>query len=103
MDVVKQIWLYVMMKQSCLMWEFMLTVIGEKYRLKDRSFGKIDLNIYLMRLQEQDDVVTCWSESTIKKLKQIFVRALVENEYLNSIRSDHLNSAYLHLILENAI
>ena len=102
-EIAKQICLYAMMKQSRLVWEFMLTVIGEKYRLKDRSFGKIDLNIYLMRLQEQDDVVTCWSESTIKKLKQIFVRALVENEYLNSIRSDHLNSAYLHLILENAI
>ena len=33
-------------KQSRLVWEFMLTVIGEKYRLRDASFGKIDLNTF---------------------------------------------------------
>jgi len=32
-DVAKQICLYALMKQSRLVWEFMLTVIGEKYRL----------------------------------------------------------------------
>ena len=42
-DVAKQICLYAMMKQSRLVWEFMITVIGEKYRLRDSSFGKIDL------------------------------------------------------------
>ena len=40
-DVAKQICLYALMKQSRLVWEFMLTVIGEKYRLRDTSFGKI--------------------------------------------------------------
>ena len=33
-DVAKQICLYALMKQSRLVWEFMLTVIVEKYRLK---------------------------------------------------------------------
>ncbi|CDC28965.1 putative uncharacterized protein [Firmicutes bacterium CAG:466] len=102
-DVAKQICLYAMMKQSRLMWEFMLTVIGEKYRLRDSSFGKIDLNTYFMRLQEQDDVVASWSEATIKKLKQVFAKALVENEYLDSVHANHLNPVYLHPILENAI
>lgn len=46
-DVAKQICLYALMKQSRLVWEFMLTVIGEKYRLRDTSFGKIDLNTFL--------------------------------------------------------
>lgn len=102
-DVSKQICLYAMMKQSRLMWEFMLTVIGEKYRLKDSSFGRIDLNIYFMRLQEQDDAVATWSEGTIKKLKQVLAKVLVENEYLDDVRADHLNPVYLHPILENAI
>ena len=102
-DVAKQICLYAMMKQSRLMWEFMLTVIGEKYRLKDSSFGRIDLNIYFMRLQEQDDAVATWSEGTITKLKQVLAKVLVENEYLDNIRADHLNPVYLHPILENAI
>lgn len=64
-DVSKQICLYAMMKQNSLIWEFMLTVIGEKYRLKDTSFGKIDLNTFFMRLQEQNDTVASWSENTI--------------------------------------
>ena len=70
-ETAKQICLYAMMKQSRLVWEFMLTVIGEKYRLRDASFGKIDLNTFFMRLQEQNDTVASWSDSTITKLKQI--------------------------------
>lgn len=102
-DVAKQICLYAMMKQSRLMREFMMTVIGEKYRLTDSSFGRIDLNAYFMRLQEQDDVVAAWSEGTITKLKQVIAKVLVENGYLDDIRADHLNPVYLHPVLENAI
>lgn len=102
-DMAKQICLYAMMKQSRLIWEFMLTVIGEKYRLRDMSFGKIDLNTFFMRLQEQNDTVASWSDTTITKLKQIIARVLVETEYLDSIKADHLNPVWLHPALENAI
>ena len=102
-DVAKQICLYALMKQSRLVWEFMITVVGEKYRLRDTSFGKIDLNTFFMRLQEQDDAVSGWSDTTITKLKQIIARILVETEYLDDIRSDHLNPVWLNPVLENAI
>ena len=102
-EIAKQICLYAMMKQSRLVWEFMLTVIGEKYRLKDSSFGRIDLNTYFIRLQEQDDTVASWSEGTMAKLKQVLAKTLVETEYLDDVRADHLNPVYLHPILENAI
>lgn len=102
-EIAKQICLYAMMKQSRLVWEFMLTVIGEKYRLRDSSFGRIDLNTYFIRLQEQDDTVASWSEGTITKLKQVLAKILVETEYLDDVRADHLNPVYLHPILENAI
>ena len=102
-DVAKQICLYAMMKNSRLIWEFMLTVIGEKYILKDTAFGKIDLNTFFLRLQEQDDSVATWSEQTITKLKQVITRVLVETEYLDSNRSEKINPVYLHPILENAI
>ena len=102
-EVAKQICLYAMMEQSRLIWEFMITVIGEKYRIKDMSFGRIDLNTFFMRLQEQNDTVASWSDSTIKKLKQIIARVLVETEYLDDTKADHLNPVWLHPILENAI
>ena len=99
----KQICLYAIMKQKRLVWDFMITVIGEKYRLRDTSFGKIDINSFFFRLQEQDDNVASWSDTTIQKLKQVLTRILIENEYLDSTKADHLNPVWLNSILENAI
>lgn len=102
-DVAKQICLYAMMKQYRLVWDFMVTVIGEKYRLRDTSYGKIDLNTFFLRLQEQDDWVATWSDSTITKVKQVLNKMLVENEYIDNTNADHLNPVWLNPLLENAI
>ena len=99
----KQICLYAIMKQKRLVWDFMITVIGEKYRLRDTSFGKIDINSFFFRLQEQDDNVASWSDTTIQKLKQVLTRILIENEYLDGTKADHLNPVWLDPILESAI
>ena len=102
-DVSKQICLYAMIRQYRLVWDFMLTVIGNKYRLLDTSFGKIDLNSFFMRLQEQDDWVATWSDSTVTKLKQVLMKLLLENEYLDSAETDHINPVLISPLLENAI
>jgi hypothetical protein len=102
-DVSKQICLYAMMKQYRLVWDFMVSVIGEKYRLRDTSFGKIDLNVFFMRLQEQDDYVATWSDSTITKLKQVLQKTLMDNEYIESTKAEQLNPVLLSPVLENAI
>lgn len=101
--VSKQICLYAMMKQYRLVWDFMVSVIGEKYRLRDTSFGKMDLNVFFMRLQEQDDYVATWSDSTITKLKQVLKKTLVDNEYIESTKAIQLNPVLLSPVLENAI
>ena len=102
-DVAKQICLYAMMKQYRLVWDFMVTVVGEKYRLLDTTFGKVDLNTFFLRLQEQDDWVATWSDSTITKVKQVLNKMLVENEYLDNLNADRLNPVWLNPVLENAI
>ena len=102
-DTAKQICLYAMMKQYRLVWDFMITVIGEKFRIQDFSFGQVDINIFFMRLQEQDDYVAGWSDTTVKKLRQILIRILKENDYLDNIKSDHINPVWLNPSLENAI
>ncbi|MGM9553488.1 MAG: DUF1819 family protein [Faecousia sp.] len=102
-ETAKQICLYAMMKQYRLVWEFMVTVIGEKYRFRDASFGKLDLNAFLLRLQEQDDWVALWSDSTVTKVKQVLTKTLVENAYLDAADAEHLNPVWLNPILENAI
>lgn len=102
-DNAKQICLYAMMKQHRLLWDFMITVIGSKYQTLDSSFGKIDINCYFSRLQEQDDRVATWSENTITGLKQIFRRVLVETGYLDAPKATKLNGMWLCLTLEEGI
>lgn len=102
-DVAKQVCLYAMMKQNRLVCDFMLTVIGEKYRTHDDSFSKADLNAFFLRLQEQDDKVASWSDSTITKIKQVLKRILLENGYLEKDKEDRLCPVLLHFVLENAI
>ena len=102
-DAAKQICLYAMMRQYRLVWDFMLTVIGEKYRKLDSSFGMIDVNAFFIRLQEQDDWVATWSDNTIAKLRQVFTKILVENEYLDNRKAEKLNPVLIHPILESAI
>lgn len=102
-ETAKQICMYAMMKQYRLVWDFMITVIGEKYRMQNFSFSQMDVNVFFMQLQEQDDYVAGWGESTVKKIRQILIRVLAENEYLDSIKADHINPVWLNPVLENAI
>lgn len=102
-DVAKQICLYAMMRQYRLVWDFMITVVGAKYENRDMSFGRLDFNAFMMRLQEQDDWVASWSNTTITKIRQVLARVLVENEYLDSTTADHLNPVLIYPVLENAI
>ena len=102
-EVAKQINLYAMMKYNLLVWDFMTTVIGEKYRTQEFEFSKKDLNVFFFRLQEQNDAVASWSDTTIKKIKQVLTKSLVECEYLDSIRSERLNPVAISPELEDEI
>ncbi|WP_051671401.1 BrxA family protein [Oribacterium sp. P6A1] len=62
MEVGKQVCLNAMMKEYRLVWDFMITVIGAKYREQDLSYGRMDLNVFFMRLQAQHmGLATCWT------------------------------------------
>ncbi len=102
-DVAKQICLYAMMMQYRLVWDFMITVVGSKYENRDMTFSRMDVNAFMMRLQEQDDWVASWSENTIQRIKQVLVNILVENEYLDNANTDHLKPVLIQPILEDAI
>lgn len=99
----KQACLYAMMKQYRLVWEYMITVIGAKYREQDFSYGRIDLNVFFMRIQEQDDEVAGWSDATIDKIKQVLNKVLIENEYIDGPRATKLNPVMICTEVENAI
>ena len=102
-EAAKQACLFLMMNYYRLVWEFMISVIGEKYRTKNYSFTKMDLNSFFTRLQEQNDTVASWSDSTVSKCKQVLKRLLVENGYLDNNKSETLNRVLIDFSIKDAI
>lgn len=97
----KQICLYAMIKYYRIVYDFMVTVIGEKYRTKDYSYSKVDINIFFTRLQEQVEEVATWTDSTVVKIKQVLTRLLVDNGYLDSTKSTELHPVLIDYDLKN--
>lgn len=102
-DTAKQICMYAMMKKYRLVWDFMITVVGMKYRQQDYTFSRRDINVFLMQIQEQDDYVASWSDSTCKKIGSVLTRILIENEYIDNGKATVLNPVLISTMLENAI
>ena len=102
-EVAKQINLYAIMCENSIVYDFMTEVIGEKYRSQQLDFSAKDLNVFFMELAEKVPAVNDWSESTIKKLKQVLVKFLVECEYLENTKSEQLQPVYLYPELEESI
>ena len=50
----------------------------EKYRTLDYSLGARDVNLFFMRLSEQDEGVAGWSAATVNKIRQVILHALRE-------------------------
>lgn len=102
-EIARQINLYAMMRYNRLVWEFMITVIGEKFRNQDFAFSRRDLNVFFTRLQEQDDDVASWSEQTVSKIKSVLTRSLIAAGYLDNIKAETLNPVFLCEELEQGI
>jgi len=102
-EIAKQINLYAMIRYNRLMREFMINLIGEKYRQQDYNFSRKDLNIFFSRLQEQNDDVAGWSDKTLGKLKQVLTKCLVETQILDSVKDTTLNPIFISEELENGI
>ena len=101
--IAKQINLYAIMRYNRLVWEFMVLVIGEKYRNQDFAFSRKDINAFFTRLQAQDDSVSTWSEGTINKIKSVLIRMLIETEYLDNKNDTDLNPIFICEELEQGI
>ena len=102
-EIAKQINLYTMMRYNRIVWDFMVGVVGEKFRSQDFEFSRKDLNVFFSHLQEQNDDIAGWSESTVNKIKQVLTKILVEVEILDTFKSTRLNPLFLCEELEEGI
>ena len=94
-SVAKQVNLYAMMRENGIVHDFMVTVIGEKYRTQNFELSKKDLNIFILELCEQNEELATWSDATWQKIRQVLMRCLVECEYVDSCRSTKLNPVWI--------
>lgn len=102
-DVAKQVCLYTLMKDSRLVNDFFITIIGEKYAVGDFYYKRSIIKEYFIQLQEQNKKVNLWSETTIKKLSSVISSILKEVGYIDNFNSDHLNEIIIYYKLKEKI
>ena len=85
-EIAKQINLYAMMRYNRIVWNFMVGVIGEKFRSQDFEFSRKDLIVFFSHLQEQNDDISGWSESAVNKIKRVLTKVLAEVEILDTFK-----------------
>lgn len=102
-DTAKQVNLYAMMRYNMLVRDFMIRLVGEKLRIQDYFLTKKDINAFLTELQAQNSTVASWSEETIKRIRGVLVRCLVETQYLENQRDEKLHPVFLSEDLERGI
>jgi hypothetical protein len=54
-------------------------------------------------LQEQNDDVASWSETTLAKIKQVLTKCLVETEMLDGVNAPSLNTILISEELQSGI
>ena len=91
------------MRYERIVWDFMITVVGAKYRTFDFSFRAADARAFMTGLQEQDDWVASWADSTIVRVRQVLVTNLVRTGYIDRHNSTRLNPIIIDPTLEKAI
>lgn len=90
LEVVKVINLYAIMKTDKLFFEFMYEVIKEKLDANNYLLEKKDLNVFFTTKAEQDEKMANWTELTVNKLKQVYMKLLYEAGLLRDKKSGEL-------------
>ena len=78
LDTGKTINLYTIMKTDRLFYEFMNEIIKVHFAMNDYVFERKELNLFFTEKAEQVPAISSWSELTIGKLKQVYMKILLE-------------------------
>lgn len=70
--------LYAIMKTDRLFFEFINEVIREKLEQNDYHLERKEVNVFMTAKAEQDDTVAAWTEKTVNKLKQAYIKVLCD-------------------------
>ena len=65
-------------RRRVMLFELMYEVYRTKIHLGEEEWIDADLNIFFGRKADQSELIAGWTEATIKKLKQVYTRCLLE-------------------------
>lgn len=102
-EVAKQAVLYALMTYNALVWDFMVDVIGEKYRTQDFSYSNKEVVVFLDNIKEREPQTSKWTDATINKIRQVLGKILAETGYIDSVISNKLNPVYLYDEIKDVI
>lgn len=69
---------------------FMYEVVGTKYKENDLLLGKKEVNLFFTQKSEQNKKVASYTAATLNKLRQVYLRILVEAGLLSSKKDGEL-------------
>lgn len=101
--------LIAILMDSRLFFEFIHEVYDEKIRLGDNEITDRDLNVFFADKANQSEVISGWTETAVKKLKQCMTRMMFEAGLLESsakpryIRPIHVDYRTEDLLNENGL
>ena len=87
--------LYGIMEEDLLFKEFMLEVIKEKYNRNNLFIELKDINSFFDQKGEENEDFVKYKEGTKNKLRQVFLKILVEAGILKDQNSGKLNRIFL--------
>jgi hypothetical protein len=93
--------LYTIMKTDRLFFEFMDEVIREKIESNNYLLEKKDINLYIASKVEQHSKVAAWTEQTIGKLKQVYIKVLYDVGLLKDMKTGELTRLLMDEQLKN--
>ena len=101
-DQARQTNLYAIARDYRVMWEFLTVVVADKRKNLDTSRPNREIAAFLEGLRAQDETVAGWSDATLNKIRQVYVRCLEECG-MDDRATEQLTSVLLDFELEQAI
>lgn len=83
--------LYVIMEEDLLFKEFMIDIIGEKYGTNNLFLERKDINEFFTQKREQNQEFSKFKEGTINKLRQVYLKILIDAGILTDLKNGELN------------
>lgn len=94
--------LYALMCDNRLVWDFLNSVVAQKYSQFDMHLRKNEIAAFLEGLRAQDERVATWSPATLNKIRQVLTHCLEQCEMYDR-KSEQLSTLLLDYDLENLI